>query len=74
MQAPELDHVYTRLAQAIDKAGSKSELFLAMLALKLITEVADAAQAERIITSVLQQFQAHEKPRHAGLTPQLRTT
>ena len=74
MQAPELDNVYTNLAQAIDKAGSKSELFLAMLALKLITELADAAQAEGIIASVLQEFQAHDKPQHANPTPGAGTT
>ena len=36
MQAHELDDTYTALAQAVFKAGSKSELYLAMLSLKLI--------------------------------------
>lgn len=60
MQAFELDSAYTRLAQAIDQAGCKSELFLAMLSLKLVTELDDISKVERSISSVLHDLQTHE--------------
>jgi hypothetical protein len=61
MQAHELDMTYTALAQAIHSAGEKSELFLAMLSLKLISQSDDAAQMQQAIQSVLQDLQTHEK-------------
>ena len=71
MQAFELDSAYTSLAQAIDKAGHQSELFLAMLSLKLITECSDSAKIAESISRVLHDLQTHEilndKPGH-GVT------
>ena len=61
MQAFELDNIYALLANAIDHAGDKSELFLAMLSLKLITQIEDSASANSSIQSVLQDLQTHEK-------------
>ena len=59
MQAFEMDTIYTSLAQAIDQAGSQSELFLAMLGLKLATEIGDSKAVERSIQSVLFDLQTH---------------
>ena len=59
MQASEMDTIYTSLAQAIDQAGSQSELFLAMLSLKLATEIGDSKAVERSIQSVLFDLQTH---------------
>jgi hypothetical protein len=61
MQAHDLDHAYTVLAQAIHAAGAKSELFLAMLSLKLISQAEDAAQMQQCIQTVLQDLHTHEK-------------
>lgn len=61
MQAHELDTTYSALAQAVHKAGARSELFLAMLSLKLISQTEDAALAQQNIQSVLQDLQIHEK-------------
>ena len=61
MQAHELDSTYTALAQAVHTAGARSELFLAMLSLKLISQSDDAAQTQQCIQSVLQDLQTHEK-------------
>lgn len=72
MQAFELDSVYTSLAQAIEQAGSKRELFLAMLSLKLITELDDISEVERSISRVLHDLQthenSHEKPHNGSST------
>lgn len=59
MQAFEMDTIYTSLAQAIDKAGGQSELFLAMLSLKLATDIDDSKAVERSIQSVLLDLQTH---------------
>lgn len=59
MQAFEMDTIYTSLAQAIDKAGSQSELFLAMLSLKLATDIDDSKAVERSNQSVLLDLQTH---------------
>ena len=61
MQAHELDTTYSALAQAVHAAGARSELFLAMLSLKLISQSDDAAQMQQYIQSVLQDLQTHEK-------------
>lgn len=60
MQAHELDEAYTALAQAIGKAGAKSELYLAMLSLKLISLQDDAGLMTTVIHSTLKNLQAHE--------------
>lgn len=62
MQAHDLDTIYSALAQAVHAAGTRSELFLAMLSLKLISQSDDAAQMQQNIQSVLQDLQTHEKP------------
>ncbi len=61
MQAHELDATYSTLAQAIHAAGERSELLLAMLSLKLISQADDAALMQQSIQSVLQDLQMHEK-------------
>jgi hypothetical protein len=61
MQAHELDTTYSALAQAVHAAGQRSELFLAMLSLKLISQSEDAALMQQSIQSVLQDLQTHEK-------------
>jgi hypothetical protein len=61
MQAHDLDTTYSALAQAVHAAGQRSELFLAMLSLKLISQSEDAAQIQHTIQSVLQDLQTHEK-------------
>lgn len=62
MQAHELDDTYTALAQAVFKAGSKSELYLAMLSLKLISLQADAELMTSIVHSTLEDLLARERP------------
>jgi hypothetical protein len=61
MQAHDLDNTYRTLAQAVHSAGQHSELFLAMLSLKLIAQSEDTAQIQQAIESVLQDLQTHEK-------------
>jgi hypothetical protein len=61
MQAHDLDSTYTALAQAVHAAGQRSELFLAMLCLKLISQSGDAALAQQNIQSALQDLKMHEK-------------
>jgi hypothetical protein len=61
MQAHDLDQTYTALAQAIHAAGAKSELFLAMFSLKLISQAEDAAPIQQCIQAVLQDLHTHEK-------------
>ena len=61
MQAHDLDSTYTSLAQAVHAAGARSELFLAMLSLKLVSQSDDAAQMQQCIQSVLHDLQTHEK-------------
>ena len=62
MQAHELDDTYTALAQAVFKAGSKSELYLAMLSLKLISLQADAELMTSIVHSTLEDLLVRERP------------
>ena len=61
MQAHELDTTYAVLANAVHAADVRSELFLAMLSLKLISQSEDAAQVQQYIQSVLQDLHTHEK-------------
>ncbi len=61
MQAHDLDITYSALAQAVHAAGQRSELFLAMLSLKIISESENATQMQQCIQSVLQDLQRHEK-------------
>jgi hypothetical protein len=65
MNASDLDQTYRTLARAIDQSAgnqignapnlmqSKHEVFLAMLSLKLITQLANADVAQTIISEVL---------------------
>ena len=62
MQAHDLDTSYRALAHAVHAAGARSELFLAMLSLKLMSQSDDAALVQQNIQSVLQDLQTHEKP------------
>ena len=59
MQAHELDQSYTALAQAIEQAGLQSELFLAMLSLKLITQQQSNVQTIEAISATLHDLQRH---------------
>ena len=59
MQAHELDQSYTALAQAIGQAGLQSELFLAMLSLKLITQQQSNVQALETISDTLKDLQRY---------------
>lgn len=61
MQAHELDATYSALAKALHAAGERSELLLAMLSLKLISQSDDATLVQQHIQSVLQDLQTHEK-------------
>ncbi len=61
MQAHELDTVYAALADAVHAAGARSELFLAMLSLKLMSQSDNATLAQENIQSVLQDLHKHEK-------------
>jgi hypothetical protein len=61
MQAHDLDLTYSALAQAVHAAGVRSELFLAMLSLKLISQSEDAALMQQNIQSVLHDLNQHEK-------------
>ena len=66
MQAHELDQSYTALAQAIGQAGLQSELFLAMLSLKLITQQQSNVQTIEAISATLKDLQRHSiNPREA---------
>lgn len=56
MNAGDLDEVYTELADAIADAGPRSELFLAMLALRLIAGSGDAAACRAALRLTLQEL------------------
>lgn len=49
-----LEQVYDTLAQAIDQAGDKAELFLVKLALLNANALADAAVFEQYVQAALQ--------------------
>jgi hypothetical protein len=61
MQAADLDAIYTQLAAAIEASGDKSELYLAMLVLRLV----GAAQDPQACTTAIEQTLADLK-RHEG--------
>ena len=60
MQAHELDTAYSELAQAITNAGAHSELYLAMLCLKLIADSDDVDPVKSHITATLAALQSYE--------------
>lgn len=60
MQSADLDDVYTRLAAAIEASGERSELFLAMLVLRLAAASRDAKACEAAIDATLRDLQRHE--------------
>ena len=60
MQAHDLDQSYTALAQAIGQAGAQSELFLAMLSLKLITQQQNNLQNLDAISDTLLDLHRHQ--------------
>lgn len=57
--ASELDNIYSQLAGAIDQASTRSELFLAMLSLKLMTQL-PAQQARESISQTLADLNQHD--------------
>jgi hypothetical protein len=60
MQPPDLDDVYTRLAAAIEASGDKSELYLAMLVLRLLGAAQDPQACTAAIEQTLQDLKRHE--------------
>lgn len=59
MPTPDLDTVYTELAQAVHAAGPRSELFLAMLSLRLVARLQDAPAAMDAIRQTMGELAAH---------------
>lgn len=51
MQVQDLEVVYDELARQIDRAGDKSELFLAKLSLLLANQIGDKAVVLNLIES-----------------------
>jgi ABC-type transporter MlaC component len=66
MQPSELDATYTQLAQAIHSAGPCSELFLAMLSLKLISQSNVPKAMQQTIADVLSDLQHHDRKTREG--------
>ncbi|HYF44019.1 MAG TPA: hypothetical protein VEA35_16455 [Ramlibacter sp.] len=62
MPEANLDSVYTSLAQAIAASGKQSELFLAMLSLRLIAHTGKWAVCEQAIAATLDDLQRHPAP------------
>ena len=60
MQAHELDTAYSDLAQAIAQAGAQSELYLAMLCLKLIAGSSEMESVQLNICTTLAALQSYE--------------
>ena len=60
MRPADLDDVYTRLAAAIEASGDKSELFLAMLVLRLAAASRDPQACNAAIDQTLQDLRRHE--------------
>ena len=54
MQVQDLEIIYDELAQQIDRAGDKSELFLAKLSFLLANTIGDREQVLRLIESAAQ--------------------
>ena len=69
MTPADLDEVYTRLANAIEASGPHSELFLAMLVLRLAGASGDPRACLDAISLTLQDLQRHEPPDPAGQHP-----
>ncbi|AEG91237.1 hypothetical protein [Ramlibacter tataouinensis] len=59
MPTTDLDAVYTALAQAVQAAGPRSELFLAMLSLRLVARLQDAPVAMDAIRQTIDELAAH---------------
>jgi hypothetical protein len=59
MPEADLDTVYTALAQAVHASGGRSELYLAMLSLRLIAQSGNWAVCESAIANTLADLQAH---------------
>jgi hypothetical protein len=62
MPEANLDTVYTRLAQAVQASGTESELFLAMLSLRLIADSGKWAFCEQAIAATLDDLHRHPAP------------
>lgn len=60
MQPADLDDVYTRLAAAIEASGDRSELFLAMLVLRMAGASQDAQACKEAIEQTLRDLRRHE--------------
>ncbi len=60
MQPADLDDIYTRLAAAIEASGEHSELFLAMLVLRLAGASQDPEACKGAIEQTLQDLRRHE--------------
>lgn len=58
----DLDTVYTALAQAVHASGRQSELFLAMLSLRLIAHSGNRAASEQAIAATLDDLRRHPAP------------
>lgn len=56
----ELDTVYTALADAVHASGPRSELFLAMLSLRLVARLQDAPAALAAIEQTLGELAAQD--------------
>ena len=54
LSTDDLEQVWEALAQAIDQAGERRELFLAKLALLLAHEIGDRAAVDRLIRATLE--------------------
>jgi hypothetical protein len=60
MEPADLDDVYTRLAAAIEASGDRSELFLAMLVLRMAGASADPQACKQAIDQTLHDLRRHE--------------
>lgn len=68
MDDPSLDSVYTDLAQAIQASGARSELYLAMLSLRLIARAGDWPAAQDAIRRTLEDLAAHDAASNPSLS------
>jgi hypothetical protein len=53
----DLERLWTQLAEAIDVAGARREMFLAKLALLLANELGDGPTAERLVKAALEDLE-----------------
>ena len=60
LRPDDLDDVYRALAEAVQACGPRSDVFLAMLSLRLLARQPDGPAALEAVAQTLREFELHE--------------